>query len=211
MLPLNYPSEAVPGSGATSTHSADREGGDLRSLRSTSILSSVLAVLDSNKSCFAPSSSSESVLSSLSVLPELRRKVQNITAAHQPPAKSKVQKDIPHQNTVLRFTWVPRACHCQDSPHPGTSGYQWGCACRLLGNLAAAWCGGAPWWRESALPSRPKMLSCFSRAHLLFSSIFSLFYGEGNGNRLQYSCLENPWMEEPGGLQSMGSLRVGHD
>ena len=92
MLPLNYPSEAVPGSGATSTHSADREGGDLRSLRSTSILSSVLALLDSNKSCFAPSSSSESVLSSLSVLPELRRNVQNITTAHRPPAKSRVQK-----------------------------------------------------------------------------------------------------------------------
>ena len=28
---------------------------------------------------------------------------------------------------------------------------------------------------------------------------------------LQYSCLENPWMEEPGRLQSMGSRRVGHD
>ena len=28
--------------------------------------------------------------------------------------------------------------------------------------------------------------------------------GEGNGNPLQYSCLENPWTEEPGGLQSMG-------
>ena len=24
--------------------------------------------------------------------------------------------------------------------------------------------------------------------------------GEGNGNPLQYSCLENPWTEEPGGL-----------
>ena len=32
-----------------------------------------------------------------------------------------------------------------------------------------------------------------------------------NGTPLQYSCLENPWMEEPGGLQSMGLLRVGHD
>ena len=30
-------------------------------------------------------------------------------------------------------------------------------------------------------------------------------------NPLQYSCLENPWTEEPGGLQSMGSERVGHD
>ena len=28
--------------------------------------------------------------------------------------------------------------------------------------------------------------------------------GGGNGNPLQYSCLENPWTEEPGGLQSMG-------
>ena len=58
--------------------------------------------------------------------------------------------------------------------------------------------------------------------------------GEGKGYPLQYSGLENskdcivhaekamaphsstlawkiPWMEEPGGLQSMGSLRVGHD
>ena len=33
---------------------------------------------------------------------------------------------------------------------------------------------------------------------------------EGNGTPLQYSCLENR-MEEPGGLQSMGSLRVGHN
>jgi len=35
--------------------------------------------------------------------------------------------------------------------------------------------------------------------------------GEGNGNPLQYSCLENPMDEEPGRLQSMGSQRVGHD
>ena len=36
--------------------------------------------------------------------------------------------------------------------------------------------------------------------------------GGGHGNPLQYSCLENPHgQEEPGGLQSMGSQRVGHD
>ena len=35
--------------------------------------------------------------------------------------------------------------------------------------------------------------------------------GEGNGNPLQYSCLENPTDKEPGGLQSTGSQRVGHD
>ena len=37
--------------------------------------------------------------------------------------------------------------------------------------------------------------------------------GEGNGNLLQYSCLvwEIPWIEEPHGLQSMGSQRGGQD
>ena len=34
---------------------------------------------------------------------------------------------------------------------------------------------------------------------------------DGIGNPLQYSCLENPWTEEPGRLQSMGLQRVGHD
>ena len=31
------------------------------------------------------------------------------------------------------------------------------------------------------------------------------------GNPLQYSCLENPLTEEPGGLLSIGSQRVGHN
>ena len=35
--------------------------------------------------------------------------------------------------------------------------------------------------------------------------------GGENGNPLQYSCLENPMTEEPGGLQSMESQRVGYD
>ena len=35
--------------------------------------------------------------------------------------------------------------------------------------------------------------------------------GEGNGNPLQYSCLENPWREEPDRLQAAGWQRVGHD
>ena len=34
---------------------------------------------------------------------------------------------------------------------------------------------------------------------------------EGNGNPLQYSCCRVLWTEEPAGLQSMGSQRVGHD
>ena len=32
--------------------------------------------------------------------------------------------------------------------------------------------------------------------------------GEGNGNTLPYSCLENPWTEDHGELQSMGMQRV---
>ena len=38
------------------------------------------------------------------------------------------------------------------------------------------------------------------------------FSGEGSGILLQYSCLENPMDGGAAGrLQSMGSLRVGHD
>ena len=46
------------------------------------------------------------------------------------------------------------------------------------------------------------------RLHLHFSLSC---IGEGNGNPLQCSCLENPRDGRPGGLQSMGSHRVGHD
>ena len=34
---------------------------------------------------------------------------------------------------------------------------------------------------------------------------------DGNGNLLPYSYLGNSWTEEPSGLQSMGSQRVGRD
>jgi len=36
------------------------------------------------------------------------------------------------------------------------------------------------------------------------------FPGEDNDNPLQYSCLGNPWIEDPGRLYSMGSQRVGN-
>ena len=35
--------------------------------------------------------------------------------------------------------------------------------------------------------------------------------GGGNGNPLQYSSWRISWIEEPGGQQSMGSQRVGHN
>ena len=37
------------------------------------------------------------------------------------------------------------------------------------------------------------------------------FSGEGNVNLLQYFCLEIPWTEEPGRLQSLGLQKGRHD
>ena len=37
------------------------------------------------------------------------------------------------------------------------------------------------------------------------------FPGEGNSNPLQYFAWRIPWTEQPGGLQSMGLQRVGHN
>ena len=43
------------------------------------------------------------------------------------------------------------------------------------------------------------------------NGILAYYFGKSNDTPLQYSCLENPWTEEPGRLQSMGLLRVRHD
>ena len=81
------------------------------------------------------------------------------------------------------------------------------------------------WWSilylETLLVSTSTLtflqLHCFSYGYLyryLFSCLLLstfLLIGEGNGNPLQNSYLENSWTEEPGRLQSMGSQRVGHD
>ena len=63
---------------------------------------------------------------------------------------------------------------------------------------------GGAWW--AAVHGVAK--SQTERLHFHFS--LSLI-GEGNGNPLQCSCLENTRDGEPGGLPSMGSQRVGHD
>ena len=44
-----------------------------------------------------------------------------------------------------------------------------------------------------------------------FCRVLNSLFGEGNGNPLQCSCLENPMEEKPGRLQSMESHGVGHD
>ena len=46
---------------------------------------------------------------------------------------------------------------------------------------------------------------CLKFRRLGFDSWLGKTPGEGNGKPLPYSCLGNPWREEPGVLQSMGS------
>ena len=60
--------------------------------------------------------------------------------------------------------------------------------------------GCSPWGLEE--------LDMTERLHFHFSLSC---IGEGNGNPLQCSCLENPRDGGAGGLPSMGSHRVGHD
>ena len=67
-----------------------------------------------------------------------------------------------------------------------------------------------PWMEE---PGRLKYMGSLQsdtteRLHFHFSRSC---IGEGNGNPLQCSCLENPRDGKPDGLLSMGSHRVGHD
>ena len=60
--------------------------------------------------------------------------------------------------------------------------------------------GCSPWGREES--------DTTERLHFHFSLSCT---GEGNGNPLQCSCLENLRDGEPGGLPSTGSHRVGYD
>ena len=60
--------------------------------------------------------------------------------------------------------------------------------------------GCSPWGRYES-DTTERLHFDFSLAHI----------GEGNGNPLQCSYLENPGDGGPGGLPSMGSHRVGHD
>ena len=67
-----------------------------------------------------------------------------------------------------------------------------------------------PWMEEpGGLQSMGSLESDMTeRLHFHFSLSC---IGEGNGNPLQCSCLENPRDGKPGWLPSMGSHRVGHN
>ena len=73
---------------------------------------------------------------------------------------------------------------------------------------------GTSWDKIQTLSMRLKALirtcvsaqSCLTLCHSIDCSL-----GEGNGTHSSTLAWKIPWMEEPGGLQSMGSRRVGHD
>ena len=68
-----------------------------------------------------------------------------------------------------------------------------------------------PWTEESGrLQSMGWLRVWHMTERLHFNFSFSCI-GQGNGNPLQCSCLDNPRDGEPGGLPSMGSHRVRHD
>ena len=74
------------------------------------------------------------------------------------------------------------------------------------------------WVRDAIQPSHTLSSPSPSTFNLcqhqgLFKWVSSSYQvGEGNANPLQYSLAwKILWREEPGGLQSMGSQRVGHD
>ena len=58
---------------------------------------------------------------------------------------------------------------------------------------------GLPWWLSG------KESACKAEVGTILRSGRSP--GEGNGNPLQYSCLEIPWTEESDGLQFIGSQK----
>ena len=74
---------------------------------------------------------------------------------------------------------------------------------------------GAQGWFGSHEQDLGHLLSLLSSQHMYTLKKIHSYklstYIEGNGTPLQYPAWKIPWMEEPGGLQSMGSLRVGHD
>ena len=79
---------------------------------------------------------------------------------------------------------------------------QWHPTSVLLPGKSQGWrilVGCSPWGREESDTTE------WLHFHFSLSCI-----GEGNGNPLQCSCLENPGTGDPGGLPSMGSHRVWH-
>ena len=59
-----------------------------------------------------------------------------------------------------------------------------------------------------SMTEQPNNNSAFLLTNISHSRVI---LGEGNGTHSSIVAQKIPWMEEPGGLQSMGSLRVRHN
>ena len=66
-------------------------------------------------------------------------------------------------------------------------------------------------WTELNWSGKEPTCQCRRHKKHVFDPWVRKSPGGGHSNPFQYSCLEIPWTEEPGGLQSMGLQRVGHD
>ena len=107
---------------------------------------------------------------------------------------------------ILSHPFICDSKSCQNFlPHTieNTQRRQWHPTPVLLPGKSHGWrslVGCSPWGHEE----------WDTTEHLHFHFSLSCI-GEGNGNPLQCSCLENPRDGEPGGLPSMRSHRVGLD
>ena len=63
--------------------------------------------------------------------------------------------------------------------------------CRHAYFVHTLYTSGLPWWLR-------RLSVCLQCGRPGFNPWVRKFPGEGKGNPLQYSCLENPWTEKPG-------------
>ena len=98
---------------------------------------------------------------------------------------------------LFKYTW--KYIHnCYSIPEKAMAPHSSTVAWKIHGRRSLVGC--SPWGRWGS--------DTTERLHFHFSLSC---IGEGNGNPLQCSCLENPRDGEPGELPSMGSHRVAHD
>ena len=115
-------------------------------------------------------------------------------------------------DSVRPHRWQPtRLSHSWDSPGKNTgvvalsfsNAWKWKVKVK---SLSRVWLLATPWTAAYQAP-----LSMGFARQEYWSGFPLSCIGEGNGNSLQCSYLENPGTGEPDGLLSMGSHRVGHD
>ena len=152
-------------------------------------------------------------------------RVTHLTDAPSFPGSDhrQIEGNSPHQNDTLKIILHFQFCHCSllwdDIPRAPPE--------RHLNDLPVSHLGG---FSPETLKQYPRMgyslspVALLSTQGSLFFLFFFVFVFNYKSNTTLLRVLEKemaihsrilawriPWMEEPGGLQSMGSQRVGHD